>query len=307
MTKPDKDLGWRKAWRSVWDNPISRRPDYFIVWNYLLDHACFEDRELILKNRKFKLKKGQLLTWRTRISTMTGVHESNVQRILKYLESEQMIEQINIGRSRIITIVNWGIYQCHEQINEQQMNSKRTDSEQIVNGEQELKKVNNDKKEQTAHKYSSSFSDFWKLYPNHVSGKRNAYKSWEKIKPDEDLLVRIMDGLGRAKYSEEWKRDNGRYVPMATTWLNQRRWDAEFGQNNQTEVVRKSNVRKCHCGWKNPSEWIGGECGECHKQSVKILKKVGFEGFGSKEKGNVAGEGGAIENSREKSDNCKEE
>jgi hypothetical protein len=68
---------------------------------------------------------------------------------LKYLEIEQQIEQQKTTKFTIITILNWDRYQENEQQSEQQVNNKRTTSEQQVNTNKNVKNdknVENDKK-----------------------------------------------------------------------------------------------------------------------------------------------------------------
>lgn len=69
-----------------------------------------------------------------------------------------------------------------------------------------------------------AFEEFWKEYPKKV-GKADARKAWGKIKPSKTLIAQMMETLGRAKTSDQWTRDNGRYVPNPATWLNQGRWE----------------------------------------------------------------------------------
>lgn len=71
------------------------------------------------------------------------------------------------------------------------------------------------------------FERFWSAYPNHRCGKSSALKAWQKIKPSPALAEAIVAAVERQKHWEQWKRDGGQYIPMATTWLNQRRWDAD--------------------------------------------------------------------------------
>ncbi len=71
------------------------------------------------------------------------------------------------------------------------------------------------------------FDEFWAAYPKKV-GKKAAWASWKKIKPNEDLFNKIMDAVNRAKITDQWTRENGRYIPNPTTWLNQGRWDDEY-------------------------------------------------------------------------------
>lgn len=76
------------------------------------------------------------------------------------------------------------------------------------------------------------FDAFWKIYPK-KQGKGAALKAWKKIKPDKALFEQIMtaakDNLDR---NQQWRRDNGQYIPNPSTWLNQQRWLDEL-QNQQ--------------------------------------------------------------------------
>ena len=73
-------------------------------------------------------------------------------------------------------------------------------------------------------KDNSLFDAFWEEYPKKVA-KQDALKAWEKI--SAELTPQIMDGLRRWKNSDEWSRDDGRYIPHPATWLNGRRWEDE--------------------------------------------------------------------------------
>lgn len=74
---------------------------------------------------------------------------------------------------------------------------------------------------------SEHFARFWKAYPKKV-GKGAAEKAWKKIKPSAELFDTIMAAIDAAKASEQWHRENGRYIPNPATWLNQGRWDDEL-------------------------------------------------------------------------------
>jgi hypothetical protein len=71
------------------------------------------------------------------------------------------------------------------------------------------------------------FDEFWAAYPKKV-GKKAARASWGKLKPDTELHDKIMTAVGRARVTEQWQREGGRYIPNPTTWLNQGRWDDEY-------------------------------------------------------------------------------
>lgn len=71
------------------------------------------------------------------------------------------------------------------------------------------------------------FDAFWTEYPKKKS-KDAAEKAFAKRKPDEQLFADIMVGLGRAKTSVEWLKDDGQFVPHAASWLNAGGWQDEY-------------------------------------------------------------------------------
>jgi hypothetical protein len=68
------------------------------------------------------------------------------------------------------------------------------------------------------------FEKFWIVYPRKDS-KVQAKKAFDKLSPDEQTLAAILAGVGRAVTSEQWRKDEGRFIPYASTWLNGRRWE----------------------------------------------------------------------------------
>ncbi|MDD3229402.1 MAG: DUF6291 domain-containing protein [Oscillospiraceae bacterium] len=71
------------------------------------------------------------------------------------------------------------------------------------------------------------FTEFWAAYPKKV-GKKAADAAWKKLKPDTILHDRIIAAVEKAKRTEQWQKENGRFIPNPTTWLNQGRWDDEY-------------------------------------------------------------------------------
>ena len=78
-------------------------------------------------------------------------------------------------------------------------------------------------KEKKEKIYGQNFDQFWVIYPRKVK-KKDAYKIWSKLKPDEKLVEEIMEGLKRHINSTEWQKNNGEFIPHPTTFLNQERW-----------------------------------------------------------------------------------
>ena len=78
------------------------------------------------------------------------------------------------------------------------------------------------------------FEAFWKFYraiPGEGGLPRNekraeAVKAWDKLQPDDALIDRIGRALQKQLRTADWRKGVG--IPMAATYLNQRRWeDAE--------------------------------------------------------------------------------
>ncbi len=73
--------------------------------------------------------------------------------------------------------------------------------------------------------YSKDFETFWEAYPKKV-GKEYAYKCWcvPKKKNRMPSLQDILDKLEAQKESYDWTKENGRYIPNPSTYINQGRW-----------------------------------------------------------------------------------
>lgn len=220
--------GFIKLHRKILDNPIiCKDSDYFSIWSYLLLNATHKEYQSLFKGEKIILKPGQLITGRKVISTKFNINESKVQRVLKKLEIEQQIEQQTSNENRLITIVQWHKYQTSEQPIEQQVNNERTTDEQRVNTNK------NDKNEKNL--YIDRFNEFWSSYPKKIA-KSTAEKSFNKLKVNDELLKKILSSLEIQKQSRQWQ--DKQYIPHASTYLNQRRWeDEEDSTSNSSNVT----------------------------------------------------------------------
>lgn len=69
-----------------------------------------------------------------------------------------------------------------------------------------------------------AFDRFWSIYPKKV-GKKDAVKVWNQICPNPDLTNQIVHGVERWKRSEQWTKDDGRFIPYPATFLRGERWN----------------------------------------------------------------------------------
>lgn len=91
-------------------------------------------------------------------------------------------------------------------------------------------------------KWNIQFDYFWKLYPR--KEKKSNAKSWfEKSKISDELFELIISKLELFKKTESWNKENGKYIPYAITWLNQKRWEDEIkleeSKEEENERIRK--------------------------------------------------------------------
>lgn len=103
---------------------------------------------------------------------------------------------------------------------------KRTDDEQKTDRSRSATKNPNPKPISI-----DSFSAFWDAYPRKV-GKVQASKSWAKLNPDSALQGQIFKSLEWQTQQPDWKKDGGKFIPHAATWLNGRRWEDERPQSS---------------------------------------------------------------------------
>jgi hypothetical protein len=74
---------------------------------------------------------------------------------------------------------------------------------------------------------TDDFDRFWEAYPRKVN-KKQARKAWDKLNPDKTLIEKIINAVKKAKHSQEWQADCGKYIPHPSTYLNNARWEDEL-------------------------------------------------------------------------------
>jgi hypothetical protein len=88
--------------------------------------------------------------------------------------------------------------------------------------DQDQKKEKEQEKKQEPERFCN-FDAFWRDYPKKV-GKGAARRAWDKIKPDDDLTVKILVAIKDQRNTPQWKKEKGQFIPNPATWLNQERW-----------------------------------------------------------------------------------
>ena len=134
-----------------------------------------------------------------------------------------------------------------------------SENEQVYNHEDDKQKENdslssNTIKQDTKNKaikkqnkelnelQEKQFDKFWQAYPKKVS-KKQAQKSWKKINPSLELFEKILKALEIVKQTEQWEKDNGKFIPYPATWLNQERWTDEIKMMQDIKPVIEPKLK----------------------------------------------------------------
>lgn len=116
--------GWVKLYRKLINDPIIKKHKHFAVWVILLLTANHKDNKFIWNNEAMLIKEGQLIAGRGVLGKVSGISETHIERILKYLEKEQCITQSKNRNFRLITIVNWKDHQVIHRIHRKKGDKK---------------------------------------------------------------------------------------------------------------------------------------------------------------------------------------
>lgn len=106
-------------------------------------------------------------------------------------------------------------------------------AEQNNSSIKEINLLNNSKEKYKKENFHEElFTKFWDAYPRKVS-KGNAEKWFTKNKPSEELVDAMVKKISLLKNTDQWKCNNGQYIPYPTTWLNAKGWEDEVKQENK--------------------------------------------------------------------------
>ena len=148
----------------------------------------------------------------TGLSNMVGSEADSAARVRKYRENIKKALQCNAD----VTTSNADVTTSNKNVTQSKSKSKSKSKEKEKDKEIEKEK----------ELEQDLFDRFWVVYPRKV-GKKDAVKTWSKLKPDEALTIQIIEGVERWKLSTQWTKDGGQYIPYPATFLNGERWKDE--------------------------------------------------------------------------------
>ena len=113
----------------------------------------------------------------------------------------------------------------------------------------------------------TGFDRFWNAYPRKV-GKPSAQRAWRKM-PPRTPYENVMAGLERWKQTEQWQKDDGKFIPYPATFLNQRRWEDEpesFVREGRFGQPAEKPGKCSDCGAEIPAGFL--KCLKCIKEKA---------------------------------------
>lgn len=86
------------------------------------------------------------------------------------------------------------------------------------------------------------FDLFWQSYPK-KRDKGNAEKWFKKNKPSKDLVAIMITKIEEFKKTDDWKKQNGQFIPYPATWLNGKMWEDELPVESKKETTEEMVIR----------------------------------------------------------------
>lgn len=92
-------------------------------------------------------------------------------------------------------------------------------------------------------KSDEGFGEFWTAYPKSERkvGKAKCLEIWRR-ESLADCKDKVLKALNQDKTSQNWNKENGRWIPMPATWLNRKRHLDVEDEAPKTETVEMWSV-----------------------------------------------------------------
>lgn len=204
-----------------------------VEWEWYQDIPCktlFIHLLLIANHKPSRWKGisvgvGQVITGRYALSEETGLSEQEIRTALNKLKSTSEITIKPTNKFSLITICKYEDYQEHDvhcQPADQPAGQPTINQQSTTN-----KNIKNKRKRPVQNEPSLEWEKFWNAYPRKEK-KKEAWVAFERLKCGSGMFETIMDKLEEFKQSDQWSREGGRYIPLASSWINGERWHDEI-------------------------------------------------------------------------------
>ncbi|WP_456003902.1 hypothetical protein [Phascolarctobacterium faecium] len=257
--------GYFKLYRELLNKPIwlNSSNEQRVILITLLAMANWKETEWDYYGEKIKLNPGQFIASAPAIKERCNSSEITIMKIRTALERFEKLDFLTVsltGKStksgKLITIVNWRLYQSNEEEDNRQNNRQNnkeitdrqpTDNRHIKEEGKEYKELKEDKEK--------GFERFWELYPSKRK-KPVARIAWMNMRVhSEEQYALINAAVERYKKTNQWQEENGRYIPDPDTFLQDERWTDEIKLSEAVQAADRKAQEKDEWIAKNKERW----------------------------------------------------
>ena len=206
--------GYTKSWRKKYESrSASRGLLYLGAMDYLVGNANFRESW----HDGEKCERGQLFVGRRKLAEVWQVSEQTVRTILSNLEKDGFLTSRPTNKGRVITILNYGIYQSDEE--SRQPEDQPPGNQRPANGQPPLKNGKNGKNEKddaftagTAVQAEPKISYNWETHQfENIAAERLA--KWHDAFPAVDIGHEIRKAEGwQWDHPKNRKSDYSRFL-----------------------------------------------------------------------------------------------
>lgn len=205
------------------------------------DGYCFASNDFFATN--FEVPKETISRWMGLLEK-----QGHIKRVIEKDKTGQIVARkiyLRVSLPR-----GWGIDEninTPQQKNQEGINQivKETDNSLIIppisppegGGNPKGQKVSRRGSKSSADVLPERFDGFWLFYRTHIpdgvnaGNRQKAIRAWDKLAPDEGLVTTMAKALAKQVKSQVWLSGIG--VPHASTWLNNRGWEDDWGGAGQ--------------------------------------------------------------------------
>ena len=243
--------------RDIENTPVFKNDALLRIFTWCMYRATF--REIWVSvvigrgTADVHLRPGQFIFGRNAAAIELQMSASTVWQRMQKLES---LGILNINSNRhysIVTVVN--LATCDD-------GSEKSDSQGGSQGEKPAAKPAAKQAKKSSKKSAAipdsandDFTKFWAAYPRREK-KVATEKIFLKLAGDGTLppIDVLLAAISTRRATPDWTRDKGQYIPLPTSWLNDRRWDDEIsgnGHNNGAAKQSQSSLfDKANAAWE---------------------------------------------------------
>ena len=197
------------------------------IWIYILGNVNHKKRGTFERSEGF-------FNWEELTRTQRlgkDITISNIKSFMTFASGSNLLTTTRTTRGMRLKVLNYEKYQnldnyttTSKTTSEQRVNNDRTTT--IHKNEKNYKNEKNTRTGFSSYKDDPKFMSFYEVYPK-KKDPHSAYKEFLKIKDIDKILPTILKDVESKKQTEDWQKENGRFILYPVRYLNKRRWEDE--------------------------------------------------------------------------------